>query len=75
MSEHDRRARAEARRVRTVLRRTRVQPREPELDRIRGSAALSLVHRLTLECWSFADRALPAYGRSEIPHRFVRRPT
>ncbi len=38
---------------------------------VRGEAAVSLVHRLTLESWSLSRRESPSYARASIPVRFV----
>ncbi len=73
MDEAARHARAEARRRRITLRKTRL--RDPELDDapVRGAEAVSLVHRLTLESWALAGLELPTYSREATPIRFVRR--
>jgi len=72
MSGRDRRTRAELRRSRAMLVKTRLQPVEEDLSPIRGSDAISLVHRLTRESWSVSGRDEPTYSRKEIPWRFVR---
>lgn len=68
----DRKARAEARRVRATIVRTRLGPEEANLD-VRGADALSLVTRLTRAAWALRGTALPLYSRAEIPCRFVPR--
>jgi hypothetical protein len=68
-----RRARADARRRRATLRKATLQSVEEDLSPLRGAEALSLVDRLTVECWSLAGRPLPTYRREEIPVRFVPR--
>lgn len=73
MANAERRARAKERATRTVLHRTRLQPREKDLDPIDGPEALSLVTKLTLESWSAAGLPFPEYTRAEIPIRFVPR--
>lgn len=71
MSDADRTARADARRRRAVLRRTRLERREHDLTPIDGAAALSLVDALTRESWSESGKPLPTYSRTEVPIRFV----
>jgi hypothetical protein len=71
MSRDDREARARARREHAVLYRSRLQHVERDLSPVEGAEALSLVTRLTDECWSLAGVARPAYGRREAPCRFV----
>lgn len=71
MAEAGRRARAEVRRSRMVLRKSRLQPVEQDLSPLRGAEAVSLVYRLTRESWSLAGREEPAYTRGETPWRFV----
>lgn len=71
MADLDRRARAEARGTRALLRRTSLQSTEADLSPLRGPEAVSLVHRLTLESWSLAGRSQPDYLRQAIPCRFV----
>lgn len=70
-SEAARRARAELRRSRATLSKTRLAAVEQDLTLIRGSDAISLVTRLTRECWSISGRDEPVYARNEIPCRFV----
>jgi hypothetical protein len=72
MGEPDRRARAEARRCRATLRKTLLSAPDLDEPQVRGPEAVSLVHRLTLESWSLAGLEFPAYGRRDIPVRFVR---
>ena len=72
MSDEERRARAEARRLRAVLRKGTLQAHEHDLDPISGPSALSLVMRLTNESWTLAGLPWPSYARREIPCRFVR---
>jgi hypothetical protein len=69
----DRRARAEARKKRAILRKTTLSEREHDLSPITGAEAVSLVDRLTRESWSLAGLPEPTYTRSEIPIRFVPR--
>jgi hypothetical protein len=70
----ERRARAEARLARTVLRKGVVGEREYDFSPVRGEAAVSLVERLTLEGWTEAGFELPTYSRSETVYRFAPRP-
>ncbi len=69
----DRRARAEARRARVILRKSRLQATEEDLTPVRGVEAVSLVHRLTREAWSLSGMPEPSYTRAETPWRFVPR--
>jgi hypothetical protein len=68
-----RRRRAEARRENIVLRKTRLDAEGDDVVPCRGTAAVSLVWRLTRESWSLAGRAIPTYRRDETPYRFVPR--
>jgi len=69
----DRVARADLRRTRAVLNRTRLQRIEPDPVPVSGPAALSLVDQLTRESWAVAGLDMPLYGRTDIPVRFVPR--
>jgi hypothetical protein len=71
VAEADEKTRADARRSRAVLRRTRLG-QEVDLDPIAGPEALSLVARLTEESWSEGGLARPTYNRNSIPVRFAR---
>jgi hypothetical protein len=71
MSDAGRRERAEARRARAILRKSRLGPLEADLSPIRGVEALSLVHQLTMESWALSRREEPQYTREQIPWRFV----
>ena len=71
MEDTGRRARAEERRRRATIRRTRLTLEEADPDVIRGGEAVSLVTRLTRESWSLTGREEPRYARHEIPIRFV----
>ena len=73
MGESERRARAEERRARATLYRAQLQPRERDLDPVRGPDAISLVTVLTREAWSLSGKAWPSYARGEIPVVFVGR--
>jgi hypothetical protein len=73
MSDVDRSARAEARRGRAILRKSRLQRTEADLTPISGADAMTLVRRLTAESWSLAGLEVPTYGRDRIPYRFVPR--
>jgi hypothetical protein len=70
MEDPERLARAEDRRKRAILRRTRLSD-AVDPSPLRGIEALSLVARLTSESWSLAGLEEPKYGRREIPVRFV----
>jgi len=76
MEETQRQLRARERAGRMVLRRTELDASEPDQDLIEGEEALSLVSRLTRECWSLSGQVWPQYRRTETPYRFVadRRP-
>lgn len=71
MDRSERVARAEDRRERAVLNRTKLGLREPDPTPVFGVEALALVSRLTREGWSAAGLEMPRYSRSEIPVRFV----
>lgn len=71
MSEAGRRARAQGRQARAILRKTRLQAEEADLSPIRGAEAISLLSRLTREGWELAGLDEPTYTRDEIPCRFV----
>lgn len=71
MSDPDRRARAEERRRRAVLRKARLEPIEADLSPLFGTEAVSLVYRLTTESWALARLDEPTYSREQIPWRFV----
>lgn len=71
MSDAARRERAEARRARAVLRKSRLGPFEADLSPVSGAEALSLVHRFTVESWALSRREQPTYTRDQIPWRFV----
>ena len=72
MSDDERTARAEVRRLRAVLRKGTLQVREHDFDPVFGLAAISLLTRLSDESWSLSGRPWPSYSRQEIPCRFVR---
>ncbi len=71
MSETDRRTRAEARRGRTILRKSILRRAEADITPLSGPEAVSLVRTLTAESWSLAGFELPSYTRDRIPCRFV----
>ncbi len=71
MSEEARRQRAEERRHRAVLIRTRLGAPEIDLDPIEGPDAISLVTQLTRQSWALSGNPWPTYRRSEIPCRFI----
>jgi hypothetical protein len=72
VDDDERRARAAARRLRAVLRKSTLQAREHDFDPIHGPSALSLVTRLTDESWSLSGLPWPSYSRQETPYRFIR---
>ena len=72
MSDDERKARAEARRLRAVLRKGTLGEREHDFDPVFGAAAIALVTRLSEESWALAGLPWPSYTRREIPCRFVR---
>ncbi len=74
MGEKDRRARAEARRRRLILRKSRLQATEEDLSPLHGVEAVALVYRLTRESWSLSGKEVPTYTRRDTPWRFVPRP-
>lgn len=63
--------RAQARRERATLHKSSLAPVELDLDVLGAEDALSLVTKLTAECWSIGGLPLPAYTREETPYRFV----
>lgn len=73
MSDAERKRRAEARRQKMTVRRARLADAAVDIDPVTGEQAISLVTRLTRECWSLGGLPLPVYARSEIPVRFVPR--
>jgi len=73
MSDADRRERAEARRARVTLHRSKLERRERDLNPVWGAEAISLVTQLTRESWSAAGLEFPSYTRAETPVRFVPR--
>ncbi len=62
--------RAEARRGRITVTRKRLAD-EQEDGAIRGEAAVSLVHELTLASWEWSGRPIPRLARADLPYRFV----
>ena len=70
MEDDGRRARAESRRGKIVLRKTSLSD-DVDQEPVRGEEALSLVTRLTRESWSLAGLEEPAYSRRQIPCRTV----
>lgn len=71
MEDAGRKARAEARRLRANIVRTRLGADEESVD-VRGADALSLVTSLTRAAWALRGAELPSYSRAETPFRFVR---
>lgn len=71
MADPERRARAEARRARVILRKSRLQATEEDLSPVYGAAAVALACRLTRESWSLSGLEEPSYSRSETPYHFV----
>jgi hypothetical protein len=74
MEDAGRRQRAEARRARAVLLRTRLSSQKQDLTPLSGPEAISLVMHLTRESYSLAGLTEPTYTRDRIPCRFVRWP-
>jgi len=70
MEDAGRRARAESRRGKIVLRRTHLSD-DTDPEPVRGEEALSLVTHLTHESWSLAGLEEPTYSRRQIPCRTV----
>ena len=70
MEDDGRRARAESRRGKIVLRKTSLSD-DVDQEPVLGEEALSLVTRLTRESWSLAGLEEPAYSRRQIPCRTV----
>jgi hypothetical protein len=66
-----RRARAEARRGRMILRKTTLSEGEIDLSPVWGEAAVSLVTELSETSWFFSGAPWPSYSRRQIPCRFV----
>jgi hypothetical protein len=75
MRDESRRQRAEARKARIILHKTRLANRERDLSPIRGAEALTLASQLTRESYRLAGIPEPQYARREIPCRFVPWPT
>lgn len=73
MDADDRRARAEARRRRALIRKGTLGAPEADFDPVTGPAAISLLTRLSDESWSLTGQPWPSYSRQEIPCRFVPR--
>ncbi len=71
-SDRERKLRAEARRSRAVLHRTRLAEVEKDPHPIRGAEAISLLTVLSRESWALGGQPLPTYGRADVPIRFVR---
>lgn len=71
MSGIDRKLRAEQRRIRAVIGRSRFGEIESDDVPIRGVDAISLVTALTREAWSLSGRIWPDYTRENTPYRFV----
>lgn len=73
MSDEDaqRRARAQARRSRMVLRKGTLSEGETDLSPVWGGDAVSLVTHLSETSWSFTGAPWPSYPRRQIPCRFV----
>lgn len=71
MSETARKLRAEERRKRAVISRSRWNSLEPDLFPVRGVEAISLVTNLTRDSWSLSRLHWPDYKRKDTPYRFV----
>jgi hypothetical protein len=66
----DMKDRASARRARVTITRRRLGE-EDGGDVIRGEAAVSLVHQLTMTAWALSGRPVPRLARHELPYRFL----
>jgi hypothetical protein len=73
MTEADRRA--QTRRERMTLRKTRVGEPEVDLSPTFGAEAISLVYRLTRTSYGLARLPRPEYTRGTMPCKFVPRRT
>jgi len=73
MGDAERRERAEARRSRVTLYKSRLASSHEDPEPIFGAEAVALVQRLTEESWSLSRQATPTYARIAIPCRFVPR--
>jgi hypothetical protein len=73
MDDVARRQRADARRSRAVLYKTRLSSQERDPAPLCGPDAISLVLHLTRESYSLGGLEEPAYTRDQIPCRFVPR--
>lgn len=71
MNDEARKQRADERRRRAVLIRTRLGAPEVDADPIDGPEAISLVTQLTRQSWTLSGQPWPTYRRAEIPCRFV----
>jgi hypothetical protein len=71
MSDASREQRAEERRRRAVLTRSRLDAPAVDAEPTAGAEAISLVTQLTRQAWALSGNPWPAYRRSEIPCRFV----
>jgi hypothetical protein len=71
MSDDDRAARAEARRVTMTVRKTTLDD-DTDDDDVRGEAAMALTARLSLAAWSLTGEPAPTSGRRVVV-RFVPR--
>jgi hypothetical protein len=67
--------RAQARRGRITLRKTRLGEPEADFSPVFGAEAVSLVCRLTRASYSLAGYSHPVYTRQQIPCRFLPRRT
>jgi len=63
--------RADTRRRKAVLRKTRLQRVESDLSPLTGASAVSLVYTLTRESWTASRKPWPEYDRAHTPVRFV----
>jgi hypothetical protein len=73
MGDSERRRRAELRRGRATLYKSRLTSSHEDPTPIFGAEAVALVQRLTAESWSLSGQAIPAYSRAQTPWRFVPR--
>lgn len=65
--------RARARAGWTVTRTSLAQPPDDDLSALSISERMALVWQLTLDAWAMTGQEIPAYERSRMPGKLVRR--